>query len=37
MGNQNAKELIKRLMHANGFVIGEQQYNNICILIKAHS
>ena len=37
MGNQNAKELIKRLIHANGFVVGEQQYNNICILIKAQS
>ena len=33
MGNQNAKELIKRLMDANGFVVGEQQYNNICILM----
>ena len=32
MGNQNAQELIRRLMDANGFVVGEQQYNNICIL-----
>ena len=37
MGNQNAKELIRRIMDANGFVGGEQQYNNICILIKAQS
>ena len=37
MGNHNAKELIKRIMHANGFVVGEQQYHNICILIKAQS
>ena len=33
MGNQNAKELIKRLMHANGFVVGEQQDNNICTML----
>ena len=37
MGNQNANELIKRPMHANGFVVGEQQYNNMCVLIKAQS